>query len=199
MSNAISLDISSILQSQNSQATTGATSFDLDDDTFSSLLAEQMMDSSSTETEGSNIMQQLGMPAGLSIEGFDYQSFATDIVESMDEIKQLSNSFDSGEDSSFNLSSFISDTVDTFSSIVENISDSEFSFGSEGSQPPPPPPPSDSTSSSESSTSDLSLESDSESSYTTSVQNFLQNQASNIYSAISKTRVSKLSGLLSSI
>lgn len=119
MSNPISANINNISQLLDTQNQNDINNIDLSDDRFSNILDDKLGEYNKEEFQPQDITSKLGIPAGLNIEGFDYNSFVTDLdtVETVQEVNTDSNIQDKN---SFDLGSLIKDAGNTLSDIVLN-------------------------------------------------------------------------------
>lgn len=172
MSEAILAGINSILPELESQNTKGIGSFDLNDETFSNILDDKLegLEDKNKSAE-QDIVSQLGVPAGLNIEGFDYNAFISDFnpTESVDEINTDSNIQDN-KFNKFSINSMLEDAVDAFSPVVKSIANSEFNLNPESSSNP-----------------------------LNAVKDFWNNQASNFYNIMSKDAVNSITDLVAKL
>lgn len=171
MSNPILSGINSVFQGQDPQKTGGIGSFDLSDDRFSNILDGKLDELQPDEnTEINTIMDKLGVPAGLNIEGFDYNSIASELVNSTEKVDAIGTESNIRDDNKFDAGSLIRDAAEAFSPVVNSIINSEFS-----------------------------LSSDSASNPLNAVKNFWGNQASNFYSVMNKDTVNDITDLVSKL
>ncbi len=169
MSETFISGLNSIIPEQGAQNSKGIGSFDLDDDTFSNILDEKLDKTENDQNKLENIVNQLGVPAGLNIEGFDYNAMVNDLdatkaVEGVNSENQIS------DNNKFSLGSLIEDAVDAFSPVVQSIANSDINFNS-----------------------------DSVSNPLNAVKDFWSNQASNFYNIMNKDTVNDISELVSKL
>lgn len=169
MNSPILNNLNSIFQTQENQNQNNINNFDLSDDTFSNILDEKLDNSKIEENVSLQIQNQLGIPAGLDIEGFDYNSLMNEINpdELIDSINTDSNI---QNESKFNLGSLINDAKDAFSPVVDSLLDGE--INTESGNPANP---------------------------VEAVKNFWNSQASNIYSIMNKDTVNDISDLVAKL
>lgn len=169
MSDSILAGINSILPGQESQSTKGIQSFDLNDDTFSNILDNKLGEFDTKKQDNQNIVNQLGVPAGINIEGFDYNSFVTDL-DSIEEVNSVNTDSNIQDNNKFNIGSLIEDAVDTFSPVVKSITNQEFSFNRENTS--------------------HALD---------AVKDFWNNQASNFYNIMNKETINDITDLVAKL
>lgn len=169
MSNPILAEINSIFQTQETQNTSVLGNFDLSDDRFANILDNKLGELNQITDEIKDITSQLGVPAGLNIEGFDYNSLIEDI-NSQDIIEAINTETNVRDDGRFNAASMIKDAAEAFSPVVESIVNSQFNFESNNSSNP-----------------------------IQAVKNFWTNQASNFYSIMNKEMVNDISDLIAKL
>lgn len=131
MSNPISANINSLSQVLDTQNQNGVESFDLSDDRFANILDDKLGEYNQETGEQQDITNKLGIPAGLSIEGFDYNSFVNDLepVEVVDSVNtdsniQTKNKFDLGsliKDAGNTITEFASSTSPITNSTVKAV------------------------------------------------------------------------------
>lgn len=169
MNSPILNNLSSIFQTQDAQSQNNINNFDLSDDTFENILDEKLDKNEAKENFSSQIQNQLGVPAGLDIEGFDYNSLVNEINpdEMIDSVNTDSNI---QNDSKFNLGDLISDAKDSFSPVVDSILQGE-----------------------------LNTESGNPANPVQAVKNFWESQASNFYSIMNKESVDNVNELISKL
>ena len=169
MNSPILNNLNSIFQTQENQNQNNINNFDLSDDIFSNILDEKLDNSKIEENVSLQIQNQLGIPAGLDIEGFDYNSLMNEINpdELIDSINTVSNI---QNESKFNLGSLINDAKDAFSPVVDSLLDGE--INTESGNPANP---------------------------VEAVKNFWNSQASNIYSIMNKDTVNDISDLVAKL
>lgn len=169
MNSPILNNLSSIFQTQENQNQNNINNFDLSDDTFSNILDEKLDDSKIKENFSSKIQNQLGVPAGLDIEGFDYNSLMNEINpdEMIDSINTDSNI---QNDSRFNIGNLIDSAKESFSPVVDSILQGE-----------------------------LNTESGNPANPVQAVKNFWESQASNFYSIMNKESVDNVNELISKL
>ena len=169
MSNPILADINSIFQSQETQSINTIGNFDLSDDRFANILDNKIGELNQVTDEIKDITSQLGVPAGLNIEGFDYNSLIEDI-NPQDMIEAINTETNIKDDGRFNAASMIKDATEAFSPVVESLMNSQFSFDSNNSSNP-----------------------------IQAVKNFWTNQAGNFYSIMNKEMVNDISDLIAKL
>ena len=79
MSETFISGLNSILPEQGAQGSSGIGKFDLNDSTFSNILDEKLDKPQIDKTQVENIVEKLGIPAGVNIEGFDYNAMVNDL------------------------------------------------------------------------------------------------------------------------
>lgn len=126
MNNPMLSNINSILQGQTEQ-TGSVQNYDLSDNTFSNLLDEKIAGLDTEKISQANIIEKLGIPIGLKIEGFDYvpSSVSTDKVEAINTESNLR------DDNKFDIKSLVNDVKDTFSPVMDSVLDSTFGMNTE--------------------------------------------------------------------
>lgn len=169
MSETFISSLNSIMPEQGAQSSKGLGSIDLDDDTFSNILDAKLDKTENNQKELENIVNKLGVPAGLNIEGFDYNSMVNDL-DSTETVEGVNTENQINENNKFNLGSLIEDAVDAFSPVVQSIANSDFNF-----------------------------DSDSVSNPLNAVKDFWSNQASNFYNIMNKDTVNDISDLVSKL
>lgn len=169
MSETFISSLNSIMPEQGAQSSKGLGSIDLDDDTFSNILDAKLDKTENNPKELENIVNKLGVPAGLNIEGFDYNSMVNDL-DSTETVEGVNTENQINENNKFNLGSLIEDAVDAFSPVVQSIANSDFNF-----------------------------DSDSVSNPLNAVKDFWSNQASNFYNIMNKDTVNDISDLVSKL
>jgi len=171
MENQILSSINSVFQTQENQNSSGIGNFDLNDDRFANILDEKIgefnNDIISDNTQ--DITKQLGVPAGLDIEGFDYYSLIEDI-NPQDMVEAINTESNLRDDSRFDTVAMVKDAAEAFSPVVESLSNSQFSFDSPNSSNP-----------------------------IKAVKNFWTNQASNFYSLMGKDTINDLNELIAKL
>ncbi len=169
MNNPILTNLNSIFQTQETQNQNNINNFDLSDDTFSNILDEKLDDTKLEENTSFAIQNKLGIPAGLDIEGFDYNSLMNEINpdEKIDNINTDSNI---QNESKFSLGSLIDDAKDAFSPVVNSLLNGE-----------------------------LNTEAGNDANPVQAVKNFWESQASNIYSIMDKDTVNDISDLVAKL
>ena len=169
MNSPILNNLSSIFQTQENQNQNNINTFDLSDDTFSNILDDKLEDSKIEENFTSKIQNQLGVPAGLNIEGFDYNSLMNEI--NPDEIiNSINTDLNIKDDSKFNLGDLIDDAKDAFSPVVDSLLDGK--INTESGNPANP---------------------------VQAVKNFWESQASNFYSIMNKDSVDNVNELIAKL
>ena len=169
MSNPILTGINSILSGQEAQNNKGLQSFDLNDNTFSNILDNKLDKTDESKENVQNIVDKLGVPAGLNIEGFDYNSMVSDL-DAIENVEPVNTDMNIRDDNKFNVSSLIEDAVDAFSPVVNSIKNSEFNLNPESISNP-----------------------------LSAVKNFWSNQASNFYNIMNKETVNDITDLISKL
>ncbi len=169
MSNPILTGINSILSGQETQNNKGIQSFDLNDNTFSNILDNKLDKTDESKENIQNIVDKLGVPAGLNIEGFDYNSMVSDL-DAIENVEPVNTDMNIRDDNKFNVSSLIEDAVDAFSPVVNSIRNSEFNLNPESVSNP-----------------------------LNAVKNFWNNQASNFYNIMNKETVNDITDLISKL
>ncbi len=169
MNSPILNNLNSIFQSQENQNQNNINNFDLSDDTFSNILDEKLDDSKIEENFSSKIQNQLGIPAGLDIEGFDYNSLVNEINpdETIDAINTDSNI---QNDAKFSIGNLIDDAKEAFSPVVDSLLDGK-----------------------------INIESGNPANPVQAVKNFWENQASNFYNLMNKDAVNDISDLIAKL
>ncbi|MGN1153509.1 MAG: hypothetical protein ACI4S3_05725 [Candidatus Gastranaerophilaceae bacterium] len=119
MSNPISTNINNISQLLDSQNQNIIESYDLSDDRFSNILDSKLGEYTQEDSESKDITTQLGIPAGLEIEGFDYNSIVNDI-DSVDIVDAVNTDSNISQNNGFDLGSLIKDAGQTVSNITSN-------------------------------------------------------------------------------
>ena len=119
MSNPISTNINNISQLLDSQNQNIIESYDLSDDRFSNILDNKLGEYNQEDIEPKDITTQLGIPAGLEIEGFDYNSIVNDI-DSVDIVNAVNTDSNISQNNGFDLGSLIKDAGQTVSNIISN-------------------------------------------------------------------------------
>lgn len=119
MSNPISTNINNISQLLDSQNQNIIESYDLSDDRFSNILDNKLGEYNQEDIEPKDITTQLGIPAGLEIEGFDYNSIVNDI-DSVDIVDAVNTDSNISQNNGFDLGSLIKDAGQTVSNIISN-------------------------------------------------------------------------------
>ena len=119
MSNPISTNINNISQLLDSQNQNIIESYDLSDDRFSNILDNKLGEYNQEDIEPKDITTQLGIPAGLEIEGFDYNSIVNDI-DSVDIVDAVNTDSNISQNNGFDLGSLIKDAGQTVSNITSN-------------------------------------------------------------------------------
>ena len=119
MSNPISTNINNISQLLDSQNQNIIESYDLSDDRFSNILDNKLGEYNQEDIEPKDITTQLGIPAGLEIEGFDYNSIVNDI-DSVDIVNAVNTNSNISQNNGFDLGSLIKDAGQTVSNIISN-------------------------------------------------------------------------------
>ena len=104
MSNPILTGINSILSGQETQNNKGIQSFDLNDNTFSNILDNKLDKIDESKENIQNIVDKLGVPAGLNIEGFDYNSMVSDL-DAIENVEPVNTDMNIRDDNKFNVSS----------------------------------------------------------------------------------------------
>ena len=169
MSNPILTGINSILSGQETQSNKGIQSFDLNDNTFSNILDNKLDKTDESKENIQNIVDKLGVPAGLNIEGFDYNSMVSDL-DAIENVEPVNTDMNIRDDNKFNVSSLIEDAVDAFSPVVNSIRNSEFNLNPASVSNP-----------------------------LNAVKNFWNNQASNFYNIMNKETVNDITDLISKL
>ena len=119
MSNPISTNINNISQLLDSQNQNIIESYDLSDDRFSNILDNKLGEYNQEDIEPKDITTQLGIPACLEIEGFDYNSIVNDI-DSVDIVDAVNTDSNISQNNGFDLGSLIKDAGQTVSNIISN-------------------------------------------------------------------------------
>ena len=119
MSNPISTNINNLSQLLDSQNQNIIESYDLSDDRFSNILDNKLGEYNQEDIEPKDITTQLGIPAGLEIEGFDYNSIVNDI-DSVDIVDAVNTDSNISQNNGFDLGSLIKDAGQTVSNITSN-------------------------------------------------------------------------------
>ena len=169
MSETFISGLNSIIPEQGAQNSKGIGSFDLDDDTFSNILDEKLDKTENDQNKLENIVNQLGVPAGLNIEGFDYNAMVNDL-NSTETVEGINSENQINDNNKFSLGSLIEDAVDAFSPVVKSITNSEFDFDSNTASNP-----------------------------LNAVKDFWNNQASNFYNIMNKDTVNDITELISKL
>lgn len=169
MSETFISGLNSILPEQGTQGSSGIGKFDLNDNTFSNILDEKLDKTQIDKTQVENIVEKLGIPAGVNIEGFDYNAMVNDL-NSTETVEGINSENQINDNNKFNLGSLIEDAVDAFSPVVKSITNSEFDFDSNTASNP-----------------------------LNAVKDFWNNQASNFYNIMNKDTVNDITELISKL
>ena len=169
MSETFISGLNSILPEQGTQGSSGIGKFDLNDNTFSNILDEKLDKTQIDKTQVENIVEKLGIPAGVNIEGFDYNAMVNDL-NSTETVEGINSENQINDNNKFSLGSLIEDAVDAFSPVVKSITNSEFAFDSNTASNP-----------------------------LNAVKDFWNNQASNFYNIMNKDTVNDITELISKL
>lgn len=169
MSETFISGLNSILPEQGAQGSNGIGKFDLNDSTFSNILDEKLDKPQIDKTQVENIVEKLGIPAGVNIEGFDYNAMVNDL-NSTETVEGINSENQINDNNKFSIGSFIEDAVDAFSPVVKSITNSEFNFDSNTASNP-----------------------------LNAVKDFWNNQASNFYNIMNKDTVNDITELISKL
>lgn len=169
MSETFISGLNSIIPGLDSQNSKGIGGFDLNDDTFSNILDDKLDKNETEQIKAEDITNKLGVPAGLNIEGFDYNAMVNDI-NSTEMVEGINTENQINDNNKFNLGSLIEDAVDAFSPVVQSLANAE-----------------------------LNLDSNSNSNPLNAVKDFWNNQASNFYNIMNKDTINNISELVSKL
>ena len=169
MSEPVLSSINSLFQVDGAQKTNGIEAFDLDDDRFSNILDGELDKLQDDDIKQNNLVGQLGVPAGLNIEGFDYNSFI-DNLDPSDMVDGIDTDSNIKDNNKFDLGSLVDDAKEAFSPVVDSLMNGK-----------------------------LNLESGNSANPVQAVKNFWGNQASNFYSLMDKDTVNDISDLVAKL